>query len=95
MKSPAVYIMANRYRGTMYVGVSSDLIGRVSQHRLGVVEGFTKKYGLKLLVFWEPHATMEQAIMREKQVKDWKRTWKIGLIERVNPDWKDLFESLI
>jgi putative endonuclease len=95
MKSPAVYIMANRYRGTMYVGVSSDLIGRVSQHRLGVVEGFTKKYGLKLLVFWESHATMEQAIMREKQVKDWKRTWKIGLIERVNPDWKDLFESLI
>ena len=94
MKSPAIYIMANRYRGSMYVGVSSNLIGRVSQHRLGLVEGFTKKYGLKRLVFWEPHATMEYAIGREKQLKDWKRAWKIDLIERANPDWNDLFESL-
>jgi putative endonuclease len=95
MKSPAVYIMANRYRGSMYVGVSSDLISRVSQHRMGVVEGFTKKYGLKLLVFWEPHATMEYAIRREKQLKDWKRAWKIALIERANPDWNDLFKALV
>jgi putative endonuclease len=87
--------MANRYRGTMYVGVSSDLIGRVSQHRLGLVDGFTKSYELKLLVFWEPHAIMEYAIRREKQLKDWKRAWKIELIEKTNPDWKDLFESLI
>ena len=95
MKSPAVYIMANRYRGSICVGVSSDLIGRVSQHRPGMVEGFTKKYGLKLLVFWEPHAAMEYAIKREKQLKDWKRAWKIPLIEKANPDWKDLFESLL
>jgi putative endonuclease len=95
MKRPAVYIMANRYRGTIYTGVTSDPIGRVSQHRLGLVDGFTKKYGLKSLVFHEPHSAMECAITREKQLKEWKRSWKIAVIERTNPDWGDLFESLL
>jgi len=74
--------MANRYRGTIYIGVTSDLLGRVSQHRLGLMEGFTKKYRLKLLVLYEPHATFESAIPREKQLKQWKRNWKLALIER-------------
>jgi putative endonuclease len=95
MKSPAVYIMANRYRGTIYTGVTSNLIARASQHRQGLVEGFTRKYRLHLLVLYEPHATMENAIVREKQVKNWKRAWKIALIEAANPDWRDLFECLI
>jgi putative endonuclease len=95
MKLPAVYMVANRYRGTIYTGVTSDLIRRVSQHRLGLVHGFTKRYQLRSLVFYEPHATMESAIMREKQLKDWKRDWKIALIERSNPHWRDLFESLM
>jgi putative endonuclease len=94
MKSPSVYMMSNRYRGAIYVGVTSDLIGRASQHRLGLVEGFTRKYGLRLLVFYEQHSTMENAITREKQLKNWKRSWKIELIERSNPQWGDLFEGL-
>jgi putative endonuclease len=94
-KSPAVYIMANRYRGTIYIGVTSNLVARVSQHRQDVVDGFTRKYGLHLLVFYEPHATMENAILREKQIKDWKRAWKIALIETSNPEWRDMFDSLL
>jgi putative endonuclease len=95
MKSPAVYMMSNRHRGTIYVGVTSDLIIRASHHRLGLVEGFTRKYGLRLLVFYEAHSTMENAILREKQLKSWKRSWKIELIERSNPEWNDLFEGLV
>ena len=90
-----VYIMANRYRGTIYIGVTSDLLARASQHRLGLVEGFTSKYRLKLLVFYEAHATIENAIVREKQMKEWKRSWKVALIEKSNPDWNDLLESLM
>ena len=93
-KSPAIYIMANRYRGTLYIGVTSNLVARASQHRQGLVDGFTRKYGLHSLVFYEPHATMENAIRREKQIKDWKRAWKIALIETSNPQWKDMFDSL-
>jgi putative endonuclease len=95
MKSPVVYIMANRYRGTIYTGVTSNLIARASQHRQGLVEGFTRKYRLHWLVFYEPHATMENAIVREKQIKSWRRAWKIALIETANPEWKDMFESLL
>ncbi len=80
MKAPCVYLLANRYRGTLYVGVTSDLAQRVSQHRLGLVEGFTRKYGVKSLVWYEPQETMEAAIQREKNLKDWKRAWKIELI---------------
>jgi putative endonuclease len=95
MKLPAVYVMANRYRGTIYTGVTSNLPSRVSQHRLGLIDGFTKKYALTSLVYFEPFATMELAIRREKQLKEWKREWKLALAEQTNPCWNDLFESLI
>ena len=93
-KEPCVYILASDRAGTLYVGVTSDLIGRVWQHRRGVVEGFTKRYGVHRLVYYEPLETMEQAILREKQLKRWNRAWKIRLIEERNPDWRDLFEDL-
>jgi putative endonuclease len=80
--------------GTLYVGVTSDLPGRVWQHREGVADGFTKRYGVKRLVWYEVHATMEAAITREKQIKEWKRAWKIELIEAMNPKWRDLFEEI-
>jgi len=88
--SPFVYIMANQRNGTIYVGVTSNLIQRIGQHRAGVMPAFTKQYGLKWLVWCEPHTTMENAIAREKQIKAWKRDWKLALIERENPDWHDL-----
>jgi putative endonuclease len=95
MKAPCVYLLASRYRGTLYVGVTSNLAQRVSQHRLGLFDGFTRKYGVKSLVWYEPQETMDAAIQREKNIKDWKRAWRIELIERSNPDWTDLFETLM
>jgi putative endonuclease len=94
-KGGFVYIMASGRNGTLYIGVTSDLIARVWQHREGVVEGFTKKYGCKLLVWFERHDDIEAAIRREKQMKEWKRLWKLRVIEEMNPDWNDLFESLM
>ena len=91
---PAVYIVCDRRHGTLYTGVTSDLARRIWAHRTGIAEGFTKRYGLKLLVWYEPHATMEGAILREKRIKAWKRGWKIKLIERMNPTWRDLYEDL-
>jgi putative endonuclease len=91
---PSVYIMANHKNGTIYVGVTSDLPKRAWQHREGVVEGFTKKYGCKRLVWFELHSTMEHAIMREKQLKGGSRAKKIALIEAINPEWRDLFFEL-
>ena len=88
---PAAYIMANHKGGTMYVGVTSNLIQRAWQHREGMVDGFTKQYGCKRLVWYELHGTMEQAIVREKQLKGGSRTKKIALIEADNPEWRDLF----
>ena len=93
MKQPAVYLMASQRNGTLYVGVTSDLIKRVWQHKNHIVEGFTEKYDVDLLVWFEPHATMESAIAREKSIKEWQRSWKIELIEKTNPDWNDLYES--
>ncbi len=87
---PCVYIMANRRNDTLYIGVTSDLPRRVWEHREGVADGFTKQYGLKTLVYFELHATMETAIIREKQIKEWKRVWKLRLIEEANPTWRDL-----
>lgn len=84
----------NRPRGTLYVGVTSALAGRVYQHREGLVEGFTKRYGLKCLVWYEVHESMLVAIAREKTLKRWKRAWKIELIEAMNPDWRDLYSDL-
>jgi putative endonuclease len=96
-KSPfiATYMMTNRRHGTLYTGVTSDLILRVSQHREGAIPGFTKTHGLERLVWYEPHDDMVWAIHREKLIKKYKREWKINLIERANPDWNDLFESLL
>jgi putative endonuclease len=90
----AVYVMANYRRGTLYIGVTSELPTRVTQHREGQFEGFTQKYGLKRLVWYEEHETMASAIQREKSLKKYKRDWKITLIERDNPDWDDLFPNL-
>ena len=93
-KLPCVYIMASKRNGTIYVGVTSDLSGRVWQHREDAVEGFTKRYGCKLLVWFERHDTMESAIMREKQIKAGSRKAKLALIEAKNPTWRDLFEEI-
>jgi putative endonuclease len=90
----AVYMMANRKHGTIYIGVTSDLISRVVQHREGDLEGFTKRYGLKRLVWYETHNTIVEAIQREKSLKKYKRDWKINLIEFENPHWDDLFSEI-
>ena len=94
MKQPAVYIVANQRNGTLYTGVTSDLPGRTFQHRKGQVEGFSRKYGCKILVWFEIHATMTDAIIREKQIKAGSRTRKLALIESINPEWNDLYDSL-
>jgi len=91
--APAVYLLASRRNGTLYVGVTSDMIGRIYQHREGLVPGFTRDYGVKMLVWFEQHATMEQAILREKRIKKWNRRWKLELIEAGNPLWRDLAED--
>jgi len=91
---PCVYIMASRKRGTLYIGVTSNLPRRISEHRGGVFEGFSKEHGTTRLVWYEPCETMEAAIIREKQMKAWKRSWKIQLIERDNTEWRDLYDEL-
>lgn len=88
---PAVYILASRRNGTLYIGVTSDLRSRLAQHREGGIPGFTKKYGVKILVWFQYFDSMAVAIQREKQLKEWKRVWKLQLIESSNPDWKDLY----
>ena len=95
MKQPAVYLLASRYRGTLYVGVTSDLVQRIWQHRQGLVEGFTQRHGVHMLVWFEQHATMLDAIAREKRIKEWKRAWKLELIETNNPRWRDLYDDLL
>jgi putative endonuclease len=94
VKQPCVYILASRDYGTLYIGVTSDLIARLYQHRSGEVKGFTSKYGAFRLVRFERSDTMPEAIAREKQLKRWHRQWKINLIENENPDWHDLAPSL-
>ena len=93
-KFPAAYIMANRYRGTIYVGVTSTLWSRVWDHKNGRTPGFTSDYNVTTLVWYEHHRTMEAAILREKRIKKWKRDWKIELIEKMNPDWRDLHDTI-
>jgi len=88
-RHPSVYIMASGRHGTIYIGVTSDLMARIHQHREGLTGGFTKRYGVKRLVFCEMHGSMDAAITREKQLKAWKRDWKIALIEKENPFWED------
>ena len=99
-RDSAVYIMASGFNGTIYTGVTSNLLQRVYQHRTGVFGGFTAEHGVKRLVWFEMHGTMESAIGREKQIKNWRREWKIALIMKENPAWRDLaedfgFDSLI
>ncbi len=94
MKTYYVYILASQRNGTIYIGVTSDLIKRIYEHKQGVVEGFTKKYGVKTLVYYEPFGDVSIAIHRETQMKKWNRKWKIELIEKENPDWKDLYEEI-
>ena len=92
---PAVYILASRRNGTLYVGVTSDLVKRVWEHKNNVTEGFTKKYRIHDLVYFELHDDMVGAIVREKQLKKWNRAWKLALIEKGNPEWRDLYPEIM
>jgi putative endonuclease len=94
VKRPCVYILASKPNGTLYVGVTSDLPHRIWEHRSATVEGFTKTYGVYLLVHVEFYETMPEAILREKQIKKWRRAWKLELIERANPQWRDLYDEI-
>jgi len=89
-----VYILANRKNGTLYIGVTNDLIRRIDEHRQGIVPGFTKRYGIKRLVYYECTNNISAAIWREKCLKWWQRRWKIELIESMNPTWRDLWEDI-
>ena len=95
MSNHYVYILASRRNGTLYVGVSSDLLRRVYEHKNDFVEGFTKKYGVHTLVYFEVCRDREGTIQRERQIKEWKRRWKIALIEKANPEWKDLHDQFL
>jgi putative endonuclease len=93
MKRPCVYILVNRPHGTFYVGVTSALAQRMANHVQGLFDGFTKKYAVKMLVYYEMHETMDAAIVREKTLKRWHRAWKVRLIEQMNPNWRNLFDT--
>ena len=94
MKQPAVYILASQKRGTLYIGVTSDLIKRIHQHKSSFVDSFTSQYKVNILVYFEQHGDMYGAISREKLLKKWKRDWKIALIEKNNPEWRDLYSDI-
>jgi len=94
-KQPTVYILASKRNGTLYIGVTSDPVKRIWEHKNNMVEGFTKRYAVHQLVWYELHDSMESAIQREKQLKEWKRRWKIELIERANPNWQDLYHTIV
>ncbi len=94
-KQPCVYILASKRNGTLYTGVTSNLAQRVYQHKQGLISGFTKKYAVHRLVYYELHDTMETAMHREKQIKKWKRSWKIELLEKHNPNWEDLYDDIV
>jgi len=94
-KRPAVYILASGRNGTLYIGVTSDIVQRVWQHRTDAVDGFTRQYGIHSLAYFEFHDSMIEAITREKQIKKWRRAWKLQLIEKTNPQWLDLYDNLL
>ena len=94
MKNYYVYILSSKRNGTLYTGVTSDIVKRVYEHKNGLVKGFTKKYNVDTLIWYEMHESVESAIHREKQIKKWKRAWKLKLIEKENPGWYDLYESI-
>ena len=93
-KQPALYILASHKDGTLYIGVTSNLVKRVYEHKHALVDGFTKQYGVHLLIYYEMHSTMEDAILREKQMKKWKREYKVNLIEKENKEWTDLYSEI-
>ena len=92
---PCVYILASDKNGTLYTGVTSDLVRRIGEHRTGSHEGFTKRFDVHFLVWYEQHETMQSAISREKAIKKWERAWKLRLIEESNPEWRDLYQEII
>ena len=94
MKAGFVYMVASQRNGTVYTGSTSNLVQRAYQHRTGMIDGFTKENGYRLLVWFEAHDDLQEARQRERQIKKWNRIWKLRLIEELNPDWDDLFESL-
>ncbi|BCO31990.1 endonuclease [Thiohalobacter sp. COW1] len=94
-RQPCVYILASKRNGTLYAGVTSDLVRRVWEHRNHAVEGFTRKYGVTMLVWYELHEKMDSAICREKAIKKWRRAWKLRAIEKMNPQWRDLYSDLL
>ena len=94
-KQPAVYILASKRNGTLYIGVTSDLVKRIWEHRNQMVSGFTKRYKIHQLVWYELHENMESAIIREKRLKEWQRKWKLELIEKFNPTWEDLYRTIV
>ncbi|WP_426664684.1 GIY-YIG nuclease family protein [Rhodanobacter aciditrophus] len=94
-RQPCVYMLASRQNGTLYIGVTSYPVGRIWQHRNEVIAGFTSRYHVHDLVWYELHVTMESAILREKQLQEWKRAWKPRLIEAENPEWRDLYPTLL
>lgn len=94
-KQPCVYLLASRKQGVLYIGVTSNLIQRVWQHKHNMVEGFTSQYHIHRLVYFEQFDNMVDAITREKQLKNWRRAWKVALIEQANPEWRDLYPELI
>ncbi len=94
MRGGYVYIMSNKPNGILYIGVTSDLEGRVHQHRTGALPGFTKRYGLNRLVYYEDHPDIASTIQREHNIKHWPRAWKVRLIHENNPEWRDLYEEL-
>ena len=95
MKQPAVYILASQRNGTVYVGVTSDVVQRIWQHKNGLAGGFSQAYSVHMLVYFEQHADMVAAITREKQIKKWRRAWKVALIEKTNPGWHDLWIDVL
>lgn len=95
MKQPCVYFLASKRNGTLYVGVTSNLVQRVWQHKNDLAEGFTRRYRIHMLVWYEQCESMQAAIAREKAIKEWKRVWKIRLIEMTNPQWRDLYEDIL
>ncbi|MGH8110512.1 MAG: GIY-YIG nuclease family protein [Rhodanobacteraceae bacterium] len=94
MREPAIYILASRPKGTLYVGVTSDLVKRVWEHRSDAVDGFTKRYTVHRLVYFEQFRSMIEAIEREKELKKWRRVWKVALIEKANREWRDLWDEI-
>jgi len=92
---PCVYILASQRNGTLYIGVTSNLVQRIWQHKNDQVDGFTKQHQVHILVWYEQHERIESAIVREKQIKEWKRQWKLDLIEKFNPYWNDLYKTIV